>query len=126
VLYVRPARGVHVYAPGVTGYKPIALSVQPQPGLLVRAAQYPQSEDYYFRPLNEHVRVYQRSFRIVQDIVIDSSPQAEAALKTLTSLTINGVLNYQACDDKVCFTPQSVPLTWTVNVRPLDRERVKQ
>ncbi len=26
VLDLRPARGVHVYAPGVTGYKPIALS----------------------------------------------------------------------------------------------------
>ena len=126
VIDVRPARGVHVYAPGVTGYKPIALSVQPQPRVLVRAAQYPQSEDYFFKPLNEHVNVYQRPFRIVQDLVIDSSPQAEAALKALTSLTINGVLNYQACNDKVCFTPQSVPLTWTVNVRPLDRERAKQ
>jgi peroxiredoxin len=31
VLDVRPAAGVHVYAPGVTGYKPIALSIQPQP-----------------------------------------------------------------------------------------------
>jgi hypothetical protein len=58
--------------------------------------------------------------------VLDSSPQAEAALKTLKSLTINAVLNYQTCDDKVCLTPQSVPLTWTVNVRPLDRQRVKQ
>jgi AhpC/TSA family protein/cytochrome c biogenesis DsbD-like protein len=125
VIDVRPARGVHVYAPGVTGYKPIDLSVQPQPGLLVRAGQYPQSEDYYFRPLDEHVKVYQRPFRIVQDLVIDSSPPAEAALKTVTSLTINGVLNYQACDDKVCFTPQAVPLTWTVNLRQLDRERAK-
>ena len=26
------ARGIHVYAPGVTGYKPIALTVEPQPG----------------------------------------------------------------------------------------------
>jgi predicted dithiol-disulfide oxidoreductase (DUF899 family) len=40
VLDLRPARGVHVYAPGVTGYKSIALSVQPQPGLLTRGAQY--------------------------------------------------------------------------------------
>jgi peroxiredoxin len=125
VIDVRPARGVHVYAPGVTGYRPIALSVQPQPGVLLRAAQYPQSDDYYFKPLNEHVKVYQRPFRIVQDIVVDSSPQSEAALKTRTSLTINGVLNYQACDDKVCFTPQAVPLTWTVSLRQLDRERVK-
>ena len=36
VLDVRPARGVHVYAPGVTGYKPIALSVQAQSGLVTR------------------------------------------------------------------------------------------
>jgi peroxiredoxin len=125
VLDVRPARGVHVYAPGVTGYKPIALSVQPQPGLVIRRSQYPPSEDYHFKPLNEHVQVYQRPFRIVQDVLIDASPQALAALKDTTSLTITGVLNYQACDDKVCFTPQTVPLTWTVSLRQLDRERAK-
>ena len=125
VLDLRPARGVHVYAPGVTGYKPIALSVQSQPGLLTRDAQYPSSEDYYFKPLNEHVQVYQRPFRIVQDVLIDPSLQAQAALKDVSSLTIKGVLNYQACDDKLCFTPQSVPLTWTVSLRQLDRERAK-
>ncbi len=125
VLDLRPARGVHVYAPGVTGYKPIALSVQPQPGLLTRGAQYPSAEDYHFKPLNEHVQVYQRPFRIVQDVLIDPSPQAQAALKNVSSLTIKGILNYQACDDKLCFTPQSVPLTWTVSLRQLDRERAK-
>jgi hypothetical protein len=125
VLDVRPARGVHVYAPGVTGYKPMAFSLQPQPGLLVRSPQYPPSEDYHFQPLNEHVRVYQRSFRIVQDVLIDASPQAQTSLKDMASMTIKGVLNYQACDDKVCFTPQTVPLTWTVSLRQLDRERVK-
>lgn len=29
----------------------------------------------------------------------------------------------QACDDKICFNPQTVPLSWTVNLKPLDRER---
>ena len=71
------------------------------------------------------MQVYQRPFRIVQDVLIDPSPQAQAALKDVSSLTIKGVLNYQACDDKLCFTPQSVPLTWTVNLRQLDRERPK-
>ena len=125
VLDVRPRRGVHVYAPGVTGYKPIAFSVQPQPGLLTRPAQYPPAEDYHFKPLNEHVQVYQRPFRIVQGVLIDASPQAAASLKDVTSMTITGLLAYQACDDKVCFTPQTVPLTWTVTVRQLDRERAK-
>ena len=110
VLDVRPARGVHVYAPGVTGYKPISLSVEAQPGLVTRDAQYPQSEEYHFKPLNEHVQVYQRPFRIVQDLLIDASAQAQAALKGASSMTIKGVLRYQACDDKLCFTPQSVEL----------------
>lgn len=125
VLDVRPAQGVHVYAPGVTGYKPIALSVAAQPGVSVHPAQYPPSEDYHFKPLNEHVQVFQRPFRIVQDVVIDASPQGQTALKDVTALTIKGVLNYQACNDKVCFTPQTVPLTWTVTLRSLDRERAK-
>lgn len=125
VLDVRPAQGVHVYAPGVSGYKPIALSVEAQPGVLTRNPQYPPSEDYHFKPLNEHVQVFQRPFRIVQDVVIDASPQGQATLKEMTSLTIKGVLNYQACDDKICFTPQSVPLTWTVALRQLDRERAQ-
>ena len=125
VLDIRPVRGVHVYAPGVTGYKPIALVVAAQPGVVLRHAQYPPSGDYHFKPLNEHVPVFQRPFRIVQDVVIDASPQGQTALKDMTALTFKGVLNYQACDDKVCFTPQAVPLTWTVTLRPLDRERAK-
>ncbi len=125
VLDITPAQRVHVYAPGVTGYKPIALSIEAQPGVLLRNVQYPPSEDYHFKPLNEHVQVYQRPFRIVQDVLIDASPQGQTALKERTMLTIKGVLNYQACDDKLCFTPQSVPLTWMVTLRPLDRERTK-
>jgi hypothetical protein len=41
-------------------------------------------------------------------------------------LTIAGTLDYQACDDKVCLIPQSVPLSWTVELKALDRERAKK
>ena len=107
------------------GASPIALSVEPQPGLPTRGALYPPSEDDHFKPLNERVQVYQRPFRIVQDVLIDASPQVQTSLKDMTTMTIKGVLIYQACDDKLCFTPQSVPLTWTVTLRQLDRERAK-
>ena len=125
VADIAPRPRVHVYAPGVTGYRPIALTVQPQPALIVRAPQFPKAEDYFFKPLNEHVAVYQHPFRIVQDLAIDPSPEAAAALKDRAEMTISGTLDYQACDDKVCFTPQSVPLTWTIGLRALDRERAK-
>jgi hypothetical protein len=29
-------------------------------------------DDYHFKPLNEHVQLYQRPFRIVQDVLIDA------------------------------------------------------
>jgi peroxiredoxin len=126
VLDVTPGPRVHVYAPEVRGYKPIAFAIEHQPGLVIRDAQYPKSEDYFFAPLKEHVPVYQSPFRIVQDLMIDPSPAGQSALTGSLRLTIKGVLNYQACDDKVCFSPQTLPLSWTVDLKALDRERAAQ
>ena len=72
------------------------------------------------------MKVYQRPFRIAQDVALDASAEAQAALKDLSSLTLKATLTYQACDDRICFSPQSVPLTWTVAVRQLDRERASR
>jgi hypothetical protein len=126
VLDIKPGPRIHVYAPGVSGYRPIAIRIEPQPGVIVGQTHYPASEIYFFKPLNERVPVFQRPFRIVQDVMLDPSREGEAVLKGKESLMISGTLDYQACDDKVCFNPQSVPLSWTVAVKPLDRERVKR
>jgi peroxiredoxin len=126
VLDVEPGRGMHVYAPGSSSYIPIALSIEPVRWLQIAAVHYPASETYHFAPLNEDVQVFQRRFRLVQDLAVDASPEAQAALKDVTSMTLNGTLRYQACDDRICFSPQAVPLTWTVSVRQLDRERARR
>ena len=124
VLDVTPAARVHVYAPGVSGgYRPIALTVQPQAGLVVRAASFPKPEDYFFEPLNEHVAVYQKPFRIVQDVALDSSREGAAALRDRQGMTIAATLSYQACDDRLCFNPRSVPLSFAIGVKRLDTER---
>ena len=125
VLDITPGPRVHVYAPGASDYKPVSITITPQPGVLVKVPHYPKSEDYFFKPLNEHVPVYQHPFRIVQDVTLDPSREGTTALKDVTSLTITGRFEYQACDDRVCFTPQSVPLSWTIAVKALDRERPK-
>ena len=125
VLDIAPGPRVHVYAPGAGDYKSVSISIQPQAGLLVKVPHYPKSEDYFFKPLNEHVPVYQHPFRIVQDVTLDPSREGTTALKDVTRLTITGRFEYQACDDRICFTPQSVPLSWTIAVKALDRERPK-
>ncbi len=116
VLRVTPRPGMHVYAPGATGYRSIALTITAPPLVRVGPMQFPASEIYFFEPLNERVPVYQKPFELVQDLVIDATPQAEAALRDIKTLKLEGSLEYQACDDRICFNPVAVPLTWTLNV----------
>ena len=123
VVDVKPLKKVHVYAPGVTGYKPIALKIEPVPGLKLRPVRYPPSETYHFRPLNERVPVYQKPFRLVQELNVELSREGQALLRDSDKLIIKGSFDYQACDDKVCFPPTSIPVEWTVKVSKLDIER---
>jgi peroxiredoxin len=123
VVDVVPRRGMHVYAPGADGYKPIALNLSPQPFVQFSPTRYPASEIYFFEPLNERVPIFQKPFRLVQEILIEGSADAQAALKGKESLTITGTVDYQACDDAICFNPVSVPVTWTVSLKDLIRER---
>lgn len=39
----------------------------------------------------------------------------------MQSVTITGAFEYQACDDKVCFNPTRVPISFVVSVKGLDR-----
>jgi peroxiredoxin len=123
VLDIKPGPGIHVYAPGAKGYRAIALTIAPQPNLRVQAAQYPASQIYFFKPLNERVPVFQKPFTLVQEVILEGTPQAQAALRGKENLTLTGTLDYQACDDKQCYNPASVPLSWTLALRPLVRER---
>jgi peroxiredoxin len=122
---VTPKPGMHVYAPGAASYRVVTLSIAEQPAVRALPIQYPPSEIYFFAPLNERVPVYQKPFRLVREIVVEGTPQAQAALRGQTSLTITGTLEYQACDDKICFNPVALPVSWTLGVRPLVTTRPK-
>ena len=116
-LELVPGPKMHVYAPTVVNYRPIALTVRAQPGLLVRSVSYPPAEKYFYAPLKETIDVYQKPFQVVQELALDGSPAGRAALKGVSTLTVQGTLNYQACDDKICYPPRTVPMTWTVGIK---------
>jgi cytochrome c biogenesis DsbD-like protein len=116
-LELTPAPNIHVYAPGVVGYKPIAFTVEPQRGLVIRPLTYPPSETYFYAPLKETVAVYRKPFRVVQELALDSSPSGRAALKEAASIVVRATLIYQACNDRLCFPPRTVPMMWTVAVK---------
>ena len=118
VLDIVPKPGMHMYAPGASGYRVVALSVAPQPFVRTLPVAFPPSEIYHFRPLDERVPVYQKPFRLLQEVIPEITPEAQAALRGQDSLTITGRFDYQACDDKVCYNPVSIPLSWTLAVKP--------
>ena len=124
-LDITPKPKMHVYAPGAEelGYRVIGLELEVPSFLRVLPVEYPASEIYHFEPLDEHVPVYQRPFRLVQEIVVEGDPESAAKIAEIDALTLTGRLDYQACDDAICFNPASVPLTWTLTVSPLDRQR---
>lgn len=120
---VTPRPRMHVYAPGATGYRVVAVNIQPQRFVRVLPLKYPASEIYFFKPLNERVPVYLKPFTLVQEVILEGQPEAQAAFRGKDSLTLTGTLDYQACDDTLCFNPVSVPLSWTVALRPLVTQR---
>jgi hypothetical protein len=121
---ITPRRGIHVYAPGKHTYQVVRLTIDPQPWLRVPATTYPPSEIYLFEPLNEKVEVYQKLFRLSQDVTVLATPEAQKQLAGQTNVAVGGKLDYQACDDKVCYAPRTVPVKWTFALQPLDKKPV--
>jgi AhpC/TSA family/Thiol:disulfide interchange protein DsbD, N-terminal len=119
---VAPAPRMHVYAPGKHSYQVIRPSIDPQPWLRALAPSYPASEIYDFKPLGEQVEVYTKPFRLVQDVTVLATNDVQKLLASQSSVTITGRLDYQACDDMVCYLPQRVPVSWTVPLKALDRK----
>ncbi len=61
---------------------------------------------------------------MTRDITIDQDDKLKPALDSSGHFTIRGTLRYQACDDRICYIPQEVPLQWTFQYQELDGERV--
>jgi hypothetical protein len=115
---VEPKSGMHVYAPGAEKfkYRVVSLKLDANPGVRYEPVEFPESEIYHFVPLDEHVPVYQDSFTLLQEVIVNASSEAQAALNELDSLTLTGTFNYQACDDEICYNPASVPLSFTLDL----------
>jgi hypothetical protein len=114
---VTPKPRMHVYAPGADNYRIVTLTLEKNDLVAARPLKYPPSEIYHFKPLDEHVPVYQKPFRLTLDVEVGRSPAARAALARREALEIKATLDYQACDDRLCFSPVSLPLSWTVKVK---------
>ena len=124
---VRLPPDVHVYAPGTKGYKTIKLAIDPLPDFEVRQPSYPSAKILYLPAIQERVPVFEGTFRIRQELKVNSATNFSGALGADgKNVTVKGNLEYQACDSKICFLPASVPVEWQFQIVPLDRQRAPE
>jgi hypothetical protein len=81
--------------------------------------EFPDAGEYYFEPLDDSQPVYEESFKLIQEVYMDGSLEAQGLVRGEDSVTLTGTLEYQACDATICYIPTSIPLTWTMELRPL-------
>jgi hypothetical protein len=122
---------VHVYAPGTRDYKPIKLAIDPAPEtesqIELRPAIYPPSKTLFLPAIKERVPVFTGTFRIRQDVKVSSAADFSNALgPDGKTLPITGKIEYQACDSKICFLPETLSVQWHLQVLPLDRQRAPE
>ena len=121
IVDVTPGAKMHVYAPGQTGYIPITLTLDQSPDYRAAAPRFPPPGTYFFAPLEETVRVYNAPFRVTQEITLALGRELRQRAAARERLTITGQLAYQACDDAVCYRPDTIPLAWHVTLAPFVR-----
>jgi hypothetical protein len=113
-LVATPVPTVHVYAPGNPDYIPVSVAVAPVEGLTIGEPVFPVAEPYFFAPLKQSVKVYSKAFTV--RIPVKASAAFLKARTTSDPVRLKGVVAYQACDDKVCFPPQTLTFTARVPV----------
>ena len=103
--------GLHVQseAPRDPSLIPTVLKVQAPRGLAVRALIYPEPSDFEQAGQPQPLAVFEHEFVAGAEVAI-------AADVARGDLVIPGSLRYQACDDKICFAPQTATFEWKLRV----------
>lgn len=91
---------------------PTELKLEDSPGLRVVRIAYPRHEIYHLavQP-DEELAVFPRIFTIGVEVEIASDAPAGPD-------TLKGSLRYQACDDKQCVAPKTIPVAIPLQIAP--------
>ena len=108
---VAPYPSIHIYAAGAKDFTPVSLVVVPNAAVSIGKPAYPKSVFQIIGGSTDPVPVYNQAFRIALPATISSTAKRGAAV------AVSGAVNYQACDDRLCYPVSSAPVTWTLVVK---------
>jgi hypothetical protein len=106
---VTPFPSTHIYAAGANDFTPVSLVVTPIAHVKMGKPVYPKADAEAPGDL-DRAPAYKQPFRIAVPVnIAGTAPRGP--------ITISGAVNYQACDDRLCYPVSSAPVTWQVAVR---------
>jgi peroxiredoxin len=134
-LELRMPPGWHVYAPQVTdGYRAITWQMDSSECSIIGDVAYPEPHWKQMVFSREKLPVYEGTLRLTREYIIkpllrDSEPSVfrlfcRSCLDSASKIHATGTLQFQACDERECFPPQSIPLEWKFDFLAPDRQRV--
>ena len=108
---VTPHPSMHVYAEGAVEFTPVAVKLTPHASVSFGKASYPKPALVAVPGTAEKVPAYSQPFRIAVPVTV--KPTAKSG----DTLTLGGAVNYQACDDRLCYPGAVAPVRWTLAVK---------
>jgi hypothetical protein len=114
---------MHIYAPGAQGYIPLNWKIEESDAAAAREVRYPAAEKLYLKATDETVSVYRSNLQLRGVITIGEDERLGPIVDSAGSFTVSSTLRYQACDARICYTPQELPLKWTFQYVGFDQQK---
>jgi hypothetical protein len=73
--------------------------------------------------IDEIVPVYEGRLKLSRDLLIGLPDETRPVLQEGSTLRIEDVFSYQACDERTCYAPQKLNLRWDLTLSDHDRNR---
>ncbi|MBS1817893.1 MAG: hypothetical protein JSU08_08195 [Acidobacteria bacterium] len=107
---VRPDRSIHIYGEGAKDFSPVRLVLTPNASITPGKPIYPKPTPIEVPGTPDKVPAYSAPFRISVPVSVARTARPG------DTVTIGAALNYQACDDSVCYPVTVAPVLWTVTI----------
>lgn len=102
---------VNAHHPSEDYLRPTTLSLKPARGLTLAGVSYPA-------PVSKTFSFSKKPLLVHEGRLVLRVPAAVSSTAKPGSATIQGEVEYQACNDKACFLPQKRPVTILVTIAP--------
>ena len=81
---------------------------------------WPQAKILNLKAIKEKAPVYDKQFTVERELTFAQQKPLQA-IATDGKITLETAFKYQACDDKVCHRPETLPVEWKITLSPLVR-----